>query len=373
MARVASPKPGHFRASATGMHVALRPAMSKPVLAAALACVLVAACSSSSTAVTSGAPAPAKPASPANPGESEQSKTIPKDTSTELVVGLDGEDFANEGYRLTSWEIVVKVDGVVAARETIDAAAPSPLPHETRVSAPRDRPDAPVEITVRAVMNEAPVVTRRATARFVKGRTLLAYVFLDVRCNTFALLGGSGVSGPTCEKAGETCIGGKCRLDALADLPDYRRDWAMNPPSQCGSGGSSQLEIGQGQDAMAPLEDGTTLAVECGPQGGHHLWLSLRMRDISQSGTSTVLSAAVPGESALVLPTVFPYAWSPAGGGSCELVGVRFQLDVAGGKIADFLGKPLDITVKTQDRAGRKATAMKRVNVSPNRTGPMCR
>ncbi len=346
--------------------------MSKPVLAVALAALLVVACSSSAP-VTSSAPAPAKPSTPANPGESDPSKTIPKDASTELVVGLDAEDFANEGYRLTSWEIVVKVDGLVAARETLDATAPSPLPHETRVSAPRDKPDAPVEITVRGVMNEATVVTRRATTRFVKGRTVLAYMSLEVRCNTFALLGGSGVSGPTCEKSGETCIGGKCRADELVDLPDYRRDWAMNPPSQCGAGASGQLEIGQGQDAMAPLADNTTLAVECGPQGGHHLWLSLRMRDISQSGTSTVLTAVVPGESATVLPTVFPYTWSPAGGGACELVGVRFQLDVAGAKIADFLGKPLDITVKTQDRAGRKATAVKRVHVSPTRTGPMCR
>jgi hypothetical protein len=183
----------------------------------------------------------------------------------------------------------------------------------------------------------------------------------------------SGLSGPTCSSPGETCIGAKCRFDALAALPDYRADWAKNPPSACGAGTQSQLTIGQGQDTMAPLADGATLQVECGPQGGHHLWLALSMKDLAQSGTTTTLSASVPGTSTRIPPTAYAYAWSPADGGACELVGLRFQLDVGGVRIEDVLGKPLDIRIDAEDRAGRKAIATKHINVSPARSGVMCR
>jgi hypothetical protein len=335
--------------------------------------VLLAACAKTVDAVPSDAQPPPAPTSPVNPGESEESKARPKDASTQIVFGIDSEDFRSAGYHLTSYEIVVKVDGLVAAKESINPDSKAALPHETRVLAPVGKTSAAVEVEVSGVMNSAPVVSRRLTTRFVEGKAMLGYVFLETRCNTFALLGG-GELGPTCSKAGETCVAGKCVSDGV-ELVDYRTDWSKNPPSPCGNGPTGQLEIAQGQDVLGPLPDGSTVSVECGPQGGHHLWMALRMKDLSQSGTKTTFSAVVTGQPTTVPATSYSYVWSPAAaGGGCELLGVRFQLDVGGGPIDAFLGKPLDIKVEAEDRSGRKAVATKHLNISTTRTGgPICR
>ncbi len=338
--------------------------------------VLVAACTKNEDAVPSDAEAPSEPVSPVspvNPGESEESKALPKDPSTQIVFGVDGEDFRAAGYLLTSYEIVVKVDGLIAAKESLKPESPATFPHETRVLAPVGKAAASVEVTVTGIMNSATVVARRSTTRFVQGKAKLGYVFLETRCNTFGLLGG-GDLGPTCSNAGETCVTGKCVSDAV-ELVDYRADWAKNPPSPCGNGTTAQLEIAQGQDVWSPLPEGSTVSVECGPQGGHHLWMALRMKDLSQSGTKTTFSAVVTGQATTVPATSYNYVWSPsAAGGGCALLGVRFQLDVGGAPIDGFLGKPLDIKVEAEDRSGRKAVATKHLNISMTRTGgPMCR
>jgi hypothetical protein len=123
---------------------------------------------------------------------------------------------------------------------------------------------------------------------------------------------------------------------------------------------------------VTPLNDGDAVTVECGPQGGHHLWVALAMTNLSQVGTITTLSATQPGTALSVPATAYPYAWAPGDAAACDLVGVRFQIDLGGTNIADFLGKPLDITVEAQDKSGRKASATKRVNVSSERHGDFC-
>ena len=336
--------------------------------------VALAACSSSSSG-DAGSPSPMPPGVPmnANPGESIPSKQKPKDPSTQITVGVDAEDFAGSAYRLTSVEVVAKIDGLMAAQKTFDAEAGPLFPQEIHLVAPKEKPDAVVEVTTTAHMNDVVVVTRRATTRFVPGKTKLVYVLLEVRCNTFPLLGGGGPSGPTCMNPGETCIGAKCRADALTDLPDVTADWATNPPSRCGAGPAPELVLGKGENAFAPVAPGETLAVDCGPQGGNHVWLALRMKTLRQIGTVTMLSAAQPGAGgATVAPTAFPYTWSAIDGGGCELIGLRFQLDLAGAKIDDFLGKPLDITVNAKDKFGHDVTSVAHVNVAATRTGMFC-
>jgi hypothetical protein len=216
--------------------------------------------------------------------------------------------------------------------------------------------------------NPPPLVTRTATTKFVKGAQKLLFVFLEVRCNTEPLVGGFGPTGPTCTKPGETCIGGTCRADLVTTLPDYRSDWATNPPSGCGTGAGA-ITIGQGQDTYAPLADGDTVEVQEGGQCGHHVWLALDMQNLGQFTTTTTVSASQPGSAIVVPPTSLPYAYAE-GGASCQLPGVRFQLDI-GQPIAGYLGKPLDITVEAKDRAGSTATATRHVNVASTYTkGP---
>ncbi len=328
------------------------------------------ACSSGSADETSASPANGAPApSPKPPGESPESEDRPKDPSTSLLVGVDAESFASQGYNLTQLDIVAKVDGLVAANVTRTAGSGALFPQELRLDAPKDAPEALVEIDVSARSNEAVVVTRKVKTRFVRGSAKLAYVYLEVRCNQMALLGGSGISGPTCDAA-TTCVGGKCVAPDLADLPDARGDWATSPPSACGAATAASLVMGQGQSAYAPLADGDVVTLERGPQCGHHVWLSFAMSDLSQFKTVTTISAEVPGGSIAVPATAVPYAWSKAPSGGCELVGVRFQVDAPGTKVEDLLGKPLDVKVEAKDERGRTATVIRHLQLAPTYTNP---
>jgi hypothetical protein len=334
--------------------------------------IALTACSTSSSNDVASAPPPGVPTN-ANPGESPPSKEKPKDPTTQITVGIDAEDFSASAYRLTSVEVIAKIDGLVAAHKTFDAAAGPLFPHEVHLVAPQATPDAMVEVTTIAHMNDVVVVTRRATTRFVPRKTKLVYVVLELRCNTYQLLGGGDPSGPTCTNPGETCIGAKCRSDALADLPDYAADWATNPPSRCGSDTAAEVVVGKGESAFAPVVTGETLPVECGPQGGNHVWLALHMKTLRQIGTVTTVSASQPGVGgAAVAATAYPYSWSPVDGGSCELIGLRFQLDTGATRIDTFLGKPLDITVNAKDKSGHDVTSVAHVNLAAIRTGTFC-
>jgi hypothetical protein len=336
--------------------------------------VAVPAClSSSNSGGDPPAPTPVAVPANANPGESPPSMEKPKDPATQIIVGVDAEDFAAAGYQLTHYEVLATIDGVVLAQKTFDTEAGPLFPHEVRLVAPKDKPGATVQITVTAHMNDAIVATRRTTTHFVAGATKLAYALLEVRCNTFAIGGGGTRPGPTCAPTGETCIAGKCRSDVVAELPDYAADWSANPPSACGTG-IAEVVVGKGENDFAPIASGETLAVDCGPQGGNHVWMALRMKSLRQVGTVTTISAMQPASAGgkSVTPTAFAASWGPADGGGCELDGLRFQLDVAGAAIQDFLGKPLDITVNTRDKAGHDITSVVHVQVAATRTGMYC-
>lgn len=345
------------------------------LLHALLSSLFLIACSTGSADDTTASPADGAPApSPKPPGESPESEDRPKDPSTSLLVGIDAESFASQGFNLTYLDIVAKVDGLVAANVTKTAANGALFPQELRIDAPKDALEALVEIDVTGRMNEAVVVTRKVKTRFVRGAAKLAYVYLEVRCNQMPLLGGTGISGPTCDAA-TTCVAGKCVAPDLADLPDARVDWATSPPSACGSATAASLVMGQGQSAYAPLADGDVVTLERGPQCGHHVWLSFAMSDLSQFKTVTTISAEVPGGSITVPATAVPYAWSKAPSGGCELVGVRFQVDTPGIKVDDLLGKPLDVKVEAKDERGRTATVIRHLQLAPtfaNPTGRPC-
>jgi hypothetical protein len=332
------------------------------------AAALLVACSSSSPSSEGDTTGPGPDSSPAKQdGESEESKQQPKDPSTALVVGVDAEDFRAMGFNLGQVSITATVDGLVAAKETLLAADGPLFPHELKLSAPKNKPDAYVVIDVvardRPDESLPPIVTRRASTRFVKGSTKLAYVFLEVRCNTFPLLGGGGPSGPTCT-APLTCVAGQCVHSDLPTLVDYHADWPTNPPSACGTGTPEISDVAQGETALEPLPDGAVVTLEEGPQCGHHVWLGLRMKNLAQSGTVTTISATQPGSAITVPASAYPYSWAPGAGGTCELPGLRYQLDTGGVKPADFLGKPLDVKFELKDKAGHTATATRRVNVA---------
>ncbi len=330
-----------------------------------LAATVLAACSSSSGSAD-GSP-DAKPTPGPNDPKKDPAKDPANDPTTQIVVAIDAENFQSIGMIIGQLEIITRIDGV-ATTELVDPATGPLFPRELRIYAPKDRTDAAVEIEViahdRIDSMNPPELQRVARTKFVKGTTKLAYVFLEIRCNHGSAIGGGNVPyGPTCD-APTTCIGGACVSADLPALGDYYADWATNPPSACGSG-TPELTIGQGEKAMAPLADGATVTLDEGIQCGHHFWLSLSMKNLAQQGTITTLSATQPGTGISAAGTAYPYRWNAESGGTCDLVGLRFQLDAGGQKIADFLGKPLDVTVEAKDKAGHTATAVRHITIDP--------
>jgi hypothetical protein len=158
---------------------------------------------------------------------------------------------------------------------------------------------------------------------------------------------------------------------STSDLEPYRVDWAENPPDVCkpATGGAPQVIVGTGQTDYGNLNDGQTLQAELGPQGGHHVWIAVRMKGLRQSGSRTILTATQPGTGLTVPPTAFVFTFDRDEGGYCKLYGLRFQLDSGAANLGEdykrFLGKPLDITVAVEDAGGLKAQGTAHIQIAP--------
>jgi hypothetical protein len=195
-----------------------------------------------------------------------------------------------------------------------------------------------------------PFLTRLASTHFVPGHEMLLRVQLESRCIVYppstraaskpgAKPPPGPLSGPTCE-APSTCIRGVCRSDAV-------------PPTD--------LEL------FAPLQ---TLVAEAGPQGGHHIWIAVRMKNMKQAGSTTKIEAVQPGTNVPIPPSSFAFTFDPDEGGYCKLYGLRYQLDNGGIDYTQFLGKPLDVTSTVVDANGVTASSTAHIQVAPTLLNP---
>jgi hypothetical protein len=213
-----------------------------------------------------------------------------------------------------------------------------------------------------------PMLTRRARAPFAAGPAQLVRLRLESSC----LRGTPGFKGPACP-ATQTCSQHRCIDPTLLaeDLEPFAEDWAKNRPDACkaAGGGDPSIEIGTGQTDYVAISDGVTLAPEKGPQGGHHLWIALRTRNVKQTGSSVAITAEQPGTGLKVPPTTFVFPLEPADHGYCKLYGLRLQLDNASVPVQSFLGQPLDLRVTVTDSDGKTASAGAHVNVDPKTVG----
>jgi hypothetical protein len=112
------------------------------------------------------------------------------------------------------------------------------------------------------------------------------------------------------------------------------------------------------------------LQAETGPQGGHHIWIATRMKNLRQAGTTTRVAGVQPDTGAAIPPTTLAFTYAPDEGGYCKLFGIRYQLDNEGIDYRPFLGKPLDVTVTATDSSGATATATVRVQIAPTLLNP---
>jgi hypothetical protein len=239
-------------------------------------------------------------------------------------------------------------------------------------------PGAEVEVTIEAfsagpnnTVATTPMLVRRSRAPFVKSATT-APGLMRLRLESSCLTGTPGFKGPACP-ATQSCALGRCIDPTLLaeDLEPYAKDWAKNRPDVCkpAHAGDAVVAIGTGQTDYAALAEGETLTPEKGPQGGHHLWIAVRMKNLRQMGSSVVVSAEQPGTGLKVPPTSFVFPFEPADAGFCKLYGLRLQLDNASVPVQKFLGQPLDVKLVVSDTDGKSAETRARVSVANETIG----
>jgi hypothetical protein len=134
------------------------------------------------------------------------------------------------------------------------------------------------------------------------------------------------------------------------------------------AGANASVVVGQGQLSYEPITDDETLTWEKGPQGGHHVWVALRMIDLRLHGTITEVmleDVEDPTNPQLLEDSRVIFDYSPDDDGHCELPGLRSQLDGAGAEpLATVLGHHVLITATLTDPDGAVATATQTIIVT---------
>ncbi len=194
------------------------------------------------------------------------------------------------------------------------------------------------------------LVRRLASTDAVAGRDMLLRTRLETECVLNAMPASACISP-------QTCINAACR-DSFVDpilLENYRPGWwetISNDPCKAPGGGDPIVIVGKGQSDYLTMEDLGLAQIEAGPQGGHHVWVAIRTKNLKQSGSVTTVSGIVPSISHTVDPLNVIFTFDPDEGGYCKLYGLRFQLDTGGKKIAELLGKQLEISVQVSEGQG---------------------
>jgi hypothetical protein len=296
----------------------------------------------------------------------------------QLVVGIQSEAI---GGIASALHVTVWVAGAVAFDDTVKppirgAAFP---PWEKAFAGPAS---ATVDVAVEAlgVAGAAgPQLKRLASTQLVAGRQPLLRVALESRCVVYPTTprapgkAPGPLSGPTCV-APSTCVMGACQSGVVTpdELEPYTPGWPKNAPDRCKprDGGPPMLQVGTGQTDYRPLTPGQTLQAEAGPQGGHHIWIATRMKNLKQTLTTTRIEGLQPDTGTPIPPSTFVFTYAPAEGGACKLYGLRYQLDNGGIDYKQFLGKPLDVKVTLTDQSGATATGTAHIEVAPTLVNP---
>jgi len=280
-----------------------------------------------------------------------------------VVVGIQSEE--SLASALGTLHVVTTVGSSPASDQILALSA---LPDEIRLSPSAGDPNATVSVRVEGYPSAgwtprsggAPTLVRTAETHFVQGHLRLLRVVLQGVCVSLP-------GGPCAAR--ETCIDGVCQPDIVPalDLEPYTADWAANPPDVCkpANPGPPVLQVGIGQTDYVPVTPSQTVQMEKGPQGGHHVWIAVRQRNLKQSGSTTTITSVVPTTGLVGPKTSFALSFDQDEGNFCKLYGLRYQLDVDGTDYHQFLGKPLDVTVTIKDASGASGTGVAHLNIDP--------
>jgi hypothetical protein len=274
------------------------------------------------------------------------------------------------GAMIQGVHYTINVDGRAPSDVTVPATK-LPLAEKLVALDPSAKVDVKVEGlgTPTRGPNDTPFVTRLASTHFVVGQTKLLRVELQANCLT--PLPGGGLGGPSCT-APLTCINGHCADESVGPdaLEPYSEKWPQDAPDLCkpANHGDPDVQLGTGQTDFLPISNGQTLSLEKGPQGGHHIWIAVRMKNLKQSGSTTTVTGVQPDTKVTVPATGVVFTYDRDEGGYCKLFGITFRLDDPADPFnfyKQFLGKPLDVTVVVKDLSGATGTATAHILVAP--------
>jgi hypothetical protein len=271
-----------------------------------------------------------------------------------VVLGIDE---LNSHADVISLYVATAVNGLAFNYQTF-----GPPSGQQYVSFPMELPflglgyGEPFEVFVeaRGPGSVMPFMTRYARTTG-DGRTTLLRVLLNDLCSYAAPCG-----------ATTTCVYGEC-LDPFlppAALEDYSPDWAKYSYCKPKSPGAPTFVLGTGESAYAPLNDMDTVSLHTLGQGGHHIWIGMRMKNFTQTSTVT-LTGHVPGQNLDVGPDMYQATFfdEPALG-FCDTFGFTFVVDAVY-DYSLYLGQQMQITATITDGDGQTATDTKLVNIAP--------
>lgn len=269
-------------------------------------------------------------------------------SSGSVVFGLTSE--LPPGASFTSLDATVIVNGDVVIERTFDGANLR-FPIELPVDDVADQGD--VSLTLVAKQGERPLLTRSASTLGQAGRRLLYEVKLESECVDV-----------TCDDA-STCVEGEC-VDPFDDaLPDYYPGWAGGSGGgRCEPGGDPEVIVGEGQADYHTVDEGEVLQVEAGPQGGYHVWIAARMKNLSQSGSLIDVSGRFPALGYEPQPITVIFTFDPDEGGYCKVYGLRFRIDDEEHPVEALLGQELEVTVTVTDPDADTASSTRTIVLS---------
>lgn len=279
-------------------------------------------------------------------------------TTGTVIVGVASQLSADE---MTDLRVVRRVNGAIVDDRTYGPGGTEPIvfPMELVFSDLPDGDEIEVEITATDPLagSTIPSLEQRAKTTIVAGETLLLRVTLTESCAPW-----TGFV-PTCA-APLACSWGWCR-DSYAPpggLEAYSPDWAMYSYCKPEAAGEPVVLLGTGYGGYTPINDADVLTPEAGPQGGHHIWIALRMKNLLQTSTVT-LTGFFPLLDITVGPFMIPLEFGEAVAvGYCENFAILFQIDGIA-DIAQLLGQPMELTAEIADQDGATDDDVKNINI----------
>lgn len=279
-----------------------------------------------------------------------------KPTTGEVIFGVSST--LRVGVDILKLHVIKKVNGQTQSDENLlsDGVAPFTLPLEVPFSDLLEGDDVEVEIEAFG-MSATPLLTRRASTTVLANRKLLMRVELSSAC--------IGAKAPQCTDS-QTCTTGVCGAAYVHPglLENYFAGWSAGPADICKpNDGPPTVLVGKGMSDYLAVNDYEVAQLEAGPQGGHHIWVALRMKNLRQSGSITKIEGRVKELSKDVNPFTVIFTFDPDEGGYCKLYGLRFQLD-GSIPVDQLLGKTLHVTATVKDKDGDVGIGDKWVKLS---------